>query len=65
MISDLNLCLFTVFKDPLLFQIGPLVQKIWCFEVGGPLLFSLNFQKANPHISEIDHPINEKFRFDV
>jgi len=46
MISDLNLCLFTVFKDPLLFQIGPLVQKIWCFEVGGPPLIFSKFSKS-------------------
>jgi len=59
--SDLNTWLFSLFKDTLLFQIRPLVQKIWGFEVGCLPLFSLNFQKINPHISETDHLINEKF----
>jgi len=48
MMSDLNSWLFPLFKDTLLFQIGPLVQKIWCFEVGRPPLFSQIFQKINP-----------------
>ena len=48
MMSDLNSFLFPLFKDTLLFQIGPLVQRIWGFEVGHPPLFSLNFQKINP-----------------
>jgi len=60
MMSDLNTWLFSLFKDTLLFQIGQLVQKIWCFEVERPP-FSLNFQKINPHISDTDHLINEKF----
>jgi len=34
MMLDLNTWLFPLFKDTLLFQIGPLVQKIWGFEVG-------------------------------
>jgi len=34
MISDLNSWLFPLFKDTLLFQIGPLVQRIWGFELG-------------------------------
>jgi len=34
LISDLNSWHFPLFKDTLLFQIGPLVQKIWGFEVG-------------------------------
>jgi len=39
--SDLNTWHFPLFKDTLLFQIGPLVQKIWGFEVGRPsLIFS-------------------------
>ena len=46
--TDLNTWLFPLVKDTLLFQIGQLVQKIWCFDVGGPPLFSLNFQKINP-----------------
>jgi len=46
--SDLNTWLFPFFKDTLLSQIGPLVQKIWGVEVGRPPLFSLNFQKINP-----------------
>jgi len=46
--SDENSWLFPLFKDTLLFQIGPLVQKIWCFEVRCPSLFSRNFQKINP-----------------
>jgi len=57
--SGLNSWLFPLFKDTLLFSIGPLVQKVWCFEVGHPL-FSRNFQKINL-ISENDHLINEKF----
>ena len=48
MMPNLNTWLFPLFKDALLFQIGPLVQKIWGFEVGRPPLFSLNFQKINP-----------------
>jgi len=40
MMSDLNFWLFPLFKDTLLFQIGPLVQKIWSFEVGCSLIFS-------------------------
>jgi len=48
MMTDLNSWLFPLFKDPLLFQIGPLVQNIWRFEVGCPPLFSWNFQKINP-----------------
>jgi len=39
MMSDLNTWLFPLFKDTLLFQIGPLVQKIWCFKLGAPLYF--------------------------
>jgi len=40
MMSNLNSCLFPLFKDTLLFQIGPLVQKIRGFEVGRPPIFS-------------------------
>jgi len=38
--SDLNTWLFPLFKDILLFQIGPLVKKKWGFEVGRPHSFS-------------------------
>jgi len=49
-------------KDTLLFQIGPLVQKILGFKAGHPPpLLSLNFQKINPQISETNHPINKNF----
>jgi len=48
MMSDLNSWLFPFFKDTILFPIGPLVQKIWGFEVRRPPIFSLNFQKINP-----------------
>jgi len=40
MVSDLNSLLFPLFKNTLLFQIGPLVQKVWGFDVGRPLIFS-------------------------
>ena len=63
--SDLNSWLFPLFKDTLFFQIGPLVQKIWGFDVGPPPLFSRNFQKINPYISETDHTIKQNFRFGV
>jgi len=41
---------------------GPLVQKIWCFEVGHSPSISQTDQKINPHVSETDHPITEKFQ---
>jgi len=61
MMSDLNSWLFPFFKDTLLFQIGPLVQKIWCFEDGHPPYFLKIFKKLTPHISETNHLITEKF----
>jgi len=42
---------FPLFIDTLLFQIGPLVQKIWCFKVGPLLIFS-KFSKNLPPISQ-------------
>jgi len=47
MMSDLNSWLFPLIKDTSLLQIGPLVQNIWCFEIGRTPLFSLNFQIIN------------------
>jgi len=58
--SDQNSWLFPLFKDALLFQIGPLVQKIWCFEVGRPPYFLEIFKILTSHISEADDPITEK-----
>jgi len=50
MLSDKNSWLFPFFKDTLLFQIGPLVQKIWCFAVGRPLYFLKIFKKLTSHM---------------
>jgi len=47
--------------DTLLLRIGPLVQKIWLFKVGRPPHFLEIFKKLPSHISETNHPINEKF----
>jgi len=43
--SDLNSWLSPLFKDTLLFQIAPLVQKIWGFEVGHSPSFFSKFSK--------------------
>jgi len=47
MMSNLSSWLFPLFKDTSLLQIGPLVQKIWCFKIGHTPSFSLNFQIIN------------------
>jgi len=61
MMSDYNSWVFPLFNDTLLFQIGPLVQKIWCFEVGRPPYVLKIFKKLTSHISETDPPITENF----
>jgi len=61
MVSCLNSWPFPLFIDTLRFQIGPLVQKIWYFEIGRPPYFLQIFKKLRPYILETDRPINEKF----
>ena len=59
MMSDLNFWLFPLFKDTFS-RLDHWFKRYGVLKLGAPL-FSLNFYKINPHISETNHPINEKF----
>ena len=65
MMSDYNSWIFPLFKDTLLFQIGPLVQKIWCFEVGRPPYFLKILKKSTPISWKPIVQSLKNFRFEV